>query len=135
MQIPDDLLCLFSAQVDEQRGSYVLEVPKEEVTTGDVQVGDVHRVAIFATDTTDDTPSTHEAVQNRESLAPVEKGDQRTVDIEDIGDQGDGIARTDRGYVLIIPDTEQGERVTVEVTEVSESVGFADVIERKPYYE
>ncbi|EJN57658.1 TRAM domain-containing protein [Halogranum salarium B-1] len=74
-------------------------------------------------------------MQNRERLAPVEKGDQRTVDIEDIGEQGDGIARTDRGYVLIVPDTEKGERVTVEVTDVSESVGFADVVERKPYYE
>jgi predicted RNA-binding protein with TRAM domain len=135
MQIPDNLLCLFSVRLDEQRGSYVLEVPKQEVTTGDVQVGDVHRVAVFAADTTDATPLTHEAVQNRETFAPVEKGDQRTVDIKDIGDQGDGIARTDRGYVLIIPDTEQGERVTVEVTDVSESVGFADVIERKPYYE
>ena len=135
MQIPDDLLCLFSARVDEQRGSYILEVPKEEVTTGNVQVGDVHRVAVFATDTNDTTRSTPKVVQNRESLAPVEKGDQRTVDIEDIGEQGDGIARTDRGYVLVVPDTEQGERVTVEVTDVSESVGFADVIERKPYYE
>ena len=135
MQIPDNLLCLFSARVDEQRDSYILEVPKQEVTTGDVHVGDVHRVAVFATDTTDDTPSTHEVMQNQESPAPVEKGDQRTVDIEDIGEQGDGIARTDRGYVLIIPDTEQGERVTVEVTDVSESVGFADVIERKPFYE
>ncbi|WP_089870961.1 TRAM domain-containing protein [Halogranum rubrum] len=135
MQIPDNLLCLFSARVDEQRDSYVLEVPKQEVTTGGVQVGDVHRVAVFATDTTDDTPTSHETVQNRERLAPVEKGDQRTVDIEDIGEQGDGIARTDRGYVLIVPDTEQGERVTVEVTDVSESVGFADVVERKPYYE
>lgn len=135
MQIPDDLLCLFSARVDEQRGSYILEVPKEEVTTGDVQVGDVHRVAVFATDTNETTRSTPEVVQNRESLAPVEKGDQRTVDIEDIGEQGDGIARTDRGYVLVVPDTEQGERVTVEVTDVSESVGFADVVERKPYYE
>jgi predicted RNA-binding protein with TRAM domain len=135
MQIPDNLLCLFSARVNEQRGSYVLEVPKEEVTTGDIQMGGVHRVAVFAADTTDDTLSTHEEIQNRESLAPVEKGDQRTVDIEDIGDQGDGIARTDRGYVLVVPDTVQGERVTVEVTDVSESVGFADVIERKPYYE
>ncbi|WP_129115549.1 TRAM domain-containing protein [Halegenticoccus tardaugens] len=135
MQIPDNLLCFLSARVDEKRDSYVLEVPKEEVTTGDVQVGDVHRVAVFATDTADDTPSTHEGVQHRESLAPVEKGDQRTVDIEDIGEQGDGIARTDRGYVLVVPDTEQGERVTVEITDVSESVGFADVIERKPYYE
>nr|WP_083851213.1 TRAM domain-containing protein [Halogranum salarium] len=60
-------------------------------------------------------------MQNRETLAPVEKGDQRTVDIEDIGDQDDGIARTGPGYVLIIPDTEQGERVTVEVTDVSEN--------------
>ncbi|ESS07370.1 MAG: putative RNA-binding protein, contains TRAM domain protein, partial [uncultured archaeon A07HB70] len=64
---------------------------------------------------------------------PVEEGEQRTVEIEDIGDQGDGITRVERGFVVIVPDTEQGERVSIEVTDVRENVAFADVVERVSY--
>ncbi|PSQ03664.1 deoxyribonuclease [Halobacteriales archaeon QS_6_71_20] len=61
---------------------------------------------------------------------PVDRGDEVTVDIEGIGDQGDGIARVDRGYVIIVPDTEKGERVRIRVTSVKQNVAFADVIDR-----
>jgi predicted RNA-binding protein with TRAM domain len=57
------------------------------------------------------------------------------VDIEDIGDQGDGVTRVERGFVVIVPDTKQGERVTIEITDVRQNVAFADVIERMDYYE
>jgi predicted RNA-binding protein with TRAM domain len=66
---------------------------------------------------------------------PVEEGEQRDVEIEDIGEQGDGISRVDRGFVVIVPDTEQGERVTVQITDVRENVAFAEVVERLSYYE
>lgn len=66
---------------------------------------------------------------------PVEEGDQRTVDIEDIGKRGDGISRVERGYVIIVPDTEPGERVTIEISNVRENVGFGEVIERQDHYE
>lgn len=61
---------------------------------------------------------------------PVDRGDEVTVDIEGIGDQGDGIARVDRGYVIIVPDTEKGERVQIRVTSVKQNVAFAEVVER-----
>lgn len=61
---------------------------------------------------------------------PVERGDEVTVDIEGIGDQGDGIARVDRGYVIIVPDTEKGERVAIRVTSVKQNVAFAEVVDR-----
>ena len=32
MDVPDNLLCVFSARVEEQRDSYVIEVPKHEIT-------------------------------------------------------------------------------------------------------
>jgi predicted RNA-binding protein with TRAM domain len=69
------------------------------------------------------------------SPGPVEEGEERTVEIEDIGEQGDGITRVERGFVVIVPDTEQGERVTVEITDVRENVAFAEVVERRSYYE
>lgn len=57
------------------------------------------------------------------------------VDIEGIGDQGDGIARVERGYVVIVPGTEINERVEIEITSVTETVAFGEVIAREDYYE
>ncbi|WP_328766624.1 TRAM domain-containing protein [Haloarcula nitratireducens] len=66
---------------------------------------------------------------------PVEEGETRRVEIEDIGEQGDGVARVERGYVVIVPDTELGERVAVEIQTVTENVAFAEVTERISYYD
>ena len=150
MEIPDDLRSVFSAEVTEQHDSFVIEVPKREVEIGDVQDGEVYRVALLATETTAPTDTeqrqTKEQTQTQQkeqtqtqkrgfSGPPVGKGDTRTVDIESIGEQGDGIARVERGYVVIVPDTEKGERVTIEVTDVKENVAFGEVVERQEYYE
>lgn len=138
MEISDELLCLFSATVDEQDGSYTVTIPKHEVTTGDVDSNGVYRVALLepATTARDD----HESDESQTDTdagpeTPVKVGDRRTVEIEGLGEQGDGIARVDRGYVIIVPDTEQRERVTVEITGANSNVAFGEVIERKAYYE
>jgi predicted RNA-binding protein with TRAM domain len=60
----------------------------------------------------------------------VEIGDTREVEIESLGDQGDGIARIDRGYVIIVPDTGVGDHVTVRIEETKENVAFAEVVDR-----
>ena len=60
---------------------------------------------------------------------PVSEGDVRDVTIETLGDQGDGIAKIERGYVVIVPDAELGDEVTVEITSVRENVSFASVID------
>ncbi|WP_207890220.1 TRAM domain-containing protein [Natrarchaeobius chitinivorans] len=133
MQIPDNLLCLFSAGVTEQRNSYVIEIPDSEIATGNLQEGEVYHVALLETKSTPDEDIT----QRREvgiPEPPVEENETRTVDIGDIGEQGDGVARVERGYVIIVPDTEKGERVTIEITDVKETVAFAEVIEREDYY-
>lgn len=138
MEIPDELLCVFSAEVTEQQDSYRIEVPKNEIEVGDVQIGEVYRVALLSTESSTDTQSTTKSSPKRERSGPeppVEEGENRTVDIEDIGEQGDGIARIERGYVVIVPDAEKGERVTIEIEDVTETVAFAEVIERKDYYE
>jgi predicted RNA-binding protein with TRAM domain len=137
MDIPDELHSVFSATVDERDGSYTITIPEGEITKGDINRDEAYRIAVLGpVDQPDpgngepDTPTT-QAKQG----PPVEEGDQRTVEIEGIGDQGDGIARIDRGYVLIVPDTEKRDRVTVEITNVAANVAFAEVVERKPYYE
>lgn len=164
MKISDDLQCLFHAEIEERDGSYVVELPESELSAGGLQEGQLQRVALLApiVDDSDSaaggseseapeparrtnghTPQDSSAAtvsrgQQRRAntdAPPVQEGDQRTVDIEDIGEQGDGIARVDRGYIVIVPDTEQGERVTIEITDVAETVGFAEVVSREAYYE
>ncbi|WP_242493277.1 TRAM domain-containing protein, partial [Haloarcula hispanica] len=71
---------------------------------------------------------------HRQPKPPVEEGEQRTVEIEDIGDQGDGITRVERGFVVIVPDTDVGERVTIEITDVGQNVAFGEVVERLSDY-
>ena len=50
--------------------------------------------------------------------------------MEDIGDQGDGIAHVGLGYVVIVPETEMGGRVSVRISEAKENMALADVVER-----
>jgi predicted RNA-binding protein with TRAM domain len=137
MEISEQLRCLFSGTVEERDGSYVIEVPDQELQLGDLQASDPYRVAVLPSPSTDDADGTDVDSQSDQAAQspPVEEGDQRTVEIEDIGEQGDGITRVERGFVVIVPDTEQGERVTIEITDVGQNVAFADVVERVSYYE
>ena len=42
-----------------------------------------------------------------------------------------GIGRVERGYVIIVSDTELGDQVVIEVTNVRQNVAFANVIEQQ----
>ena len=137
MEIPDQLQCLFSSAIRERDGSYVVELPEQEVQLGNVKLGETYRLALLPTSTSG-TESDAAADTGREHASqrpPVSEGDQRTVEIEDIGDQGDGITRVERGFVVIVPETDPGERVAIEITDVRDTVAFADVVERIDYYE
>ncbi|RZN34945.1 MAG: TRAM domain-containing protein [Methanophagales archaeon ANME-1-THS] len=59
--------------------------------------------------------------------SPVNVGDTYDVTIEDVGKEGDGIARIE-GFVIFVPNTKKGESVKVRVTKVSRRVGFAEVV-------
>ncbi|KDE58523.1 23S rRNA methyltransferase [Halostagnicola sp. A56] len=61
--------------------------------------------------------------------APVESGDELEVDIVDVGTEGDGIASVE-GYRLFVPDTTEGETVTVRVEDVKPNFGFAQRLDR-----
>ncbi|WP_368277006.1 TRAM domain-containing protein [Halocatena pleomorpha] len=52
--------------------------------------------------------------------------------IETIGDQGNGIAKVERGYVVIIPGGHPSDELTVEIDQVRESVAFASVVNDDP---
>ena len=55
----------------------------------------------------------------------------REVTIESVGDQGDGIAKVERGYVVIVPDARPGDQPRVEIEQVKQNVAFARVIDGK----
>lgn len=149
MNVPEQLTCLFSTTVEKQDQSYVIEVPKDEVDIGAVDPTETHQLGILSLSETHE--SAPEPTQSRESPAtraepepdnnhdhgqpPVSEGDTRIVEIEEMGDQGDGLARVDRGFVVIVSDTERGERVKIEIETVRENVAFARVVERLDYYE
>ena len=132
MEISEQLLCLFSASVTESEDGYTIEVPKREVDTGEIAVGETYRVALIddsaAASTTIEDSSTTDA-DSGEPQPPVEPGELRYVEIEDIGKQGDGIARVERGYVIIVPGAEVGERVKIEVSEVKSNFAVGEIIE------
>jgi 23S rRNA (uridine2552-2'-O)-methyltransferase len=60
--------------------------------------------------------------------APVEPGEELAVEIAALGEEGDGIAHVE-GYTLFVPDTEVGETVTVRVTDLKATFGFAERVD------
>jgi predicted RNA-binding protein with TRAM domain len=129
VEISDKLLCLFNADVRDEDDRYVVEIPKREVETGAIDPGETYRVALISRAVESPSEPTDAEGPTSEPQPPVEPGELRYVEIEDIGKQGDGIARVERGYVIIVPDTEVGERVKIEVTEVKSNFAVGEVIE------
>ena len=145
MDISDNLLCLYSARVTEENDTYTIDIPKREVHQENIERGETYKVAIISTptkelhsetDTEENEPtiSNSSPAQSRDARTqpPVSEGEIREVEIKNLGDQGDGIAKIDRGYVVIVPDTEVGERVTIRFDEVRENVAFAEVVKHHP---
>lgn len=130
MKISDELFCLFSAEIQETEDGYAIEVPQQEIETGSLGVDGVYQVALIDTATNEDEPSAS-ATRSTEPQPPVEPGEMRYVEIEDLGKQGDGIARVERGYVIIIPGSEVGERVKVEITEVKSNFAVGEIVEQE----
>jgi predicted RNA-binding protein with TRAM domain len=132
LEISNKLLCLFSAEVDSDGDRHVIEVPNRELDTGSVTEGETYRVALISTDAEGEPDESEpESTTPGEPQPPVEAGEIRYVEIEDIGKQGDGIARVERGYVIIVPDAEIGERVKVEITEVKSNFAVGEIIDEE----
>ena len=130
MEISGKLLCLVSSRVERRNGSYVVEIPESEIEEGDLREGDVYRVGVLGGKQKEKKERSEGGSQLQ---PPVEEGEIRYVEIEDLGKQGDGIARVERGYVIIVPDAEVGDRVKVEVDEVKENFAVGEVLEEDAF--
>jgi len=138
MEISNELTSLFSAPIEEYRDSYVIKLPRAELEEGLVEASESYQVALISNRVGPDTAqedsentATEQSVDRDEP--PVSVGETRVVEIEEIGDQGDGLTRVDRGYVVIVPETEKDERVRIRIRHVREMVAFADIVERFSY--
>ena len=138
-QIPDSLHSLFAATVNETNGTYTIEIPTSELDHGAINPNEVYTVAVL--DSSAESPasgsrsrsSTEDDPDKQVSSGPpVAVGELRTVTIEAVGDQGDGIAKVDSGYVVIVPEARTGEQPTVRVDKVRPNVAFASVVEPDP---
>lgn len=127
MEMSNKLLCLFNAEVTVADGEYVVPVPTREIETGTIEPGETYRIALVERHIPDDTPTPETAPG--EPQPPVEPGEIRYVEIEDLGKQGDGIARVERGYVIIVPGADVGDRVKVEITEVKSNFAVGEAVE------
>lgn len=127
MDDADTVLCLFNATVTVDEDEYVISVPRREVQTGALDLESTYRVALVDQDTDEETSTVK--TPEGEPQPPVEPGEVRYVEVEDLGKQGDGIARVERGYVIIVPDADVGDRVKVTVTDVQPNFAVADVLE------
>ena len=132
VQIPDLLRCLFSATITQRDGSFVIEVPQEEIDAGEVTPGEIYRVVLFPEQSQGQdqhgSPSQGNAQTSSPQTPPVSEGETRTVTIETTGDQGDGIARVERGYVVIVPRSVPGDELTVEIDVVKENFAMAEIV-------
>jgi 23S rRNA (uridine2552-2'-O)-methyltransferase len=79
-------------------------------------------------DASRDASSEQYLVGKHRITAPVRAGDELTVEIEDVGSEGDGIAKVE-GFTLFVDGATEGEAVRVRVTDVKPRFGFAERIE------
>lgn len=161
-------LCLFTGQVEQENGEYVLRIPEQEIDLGTLQPEEIYRVGVYTAGSDSDSTGEpqHETATQRltdtqehrrtatptqardsaqtvsnsgssETTAdsqpgqpPVSEGETLQVEIESLGEKGDGLAKVGPGYVVFVSDTEIGQQPLVRVTAARENFAFAEVVEQ-----
>ncbi|MDB9235728.1 TRAM domain-containing protein [Halorubrum ezzemoulense] len=136
IEISDSLRSVFSAQIEERDGSYIVDVPASEIEHDALAADETYRVAILKSESSTSQKTHEEQPQSAgqeptptSDGPPVDEGEVRDVTIETTGDQGDGIAKVERGYVVIVPGGQPGDELSVEIEQVKENVAFASIVE------
>ncbi|RDI69981.1 TRAM domain-containing protein [Halopelagius longus] len=163
LEIPDSLKLFFETSLQQSEDKYTIHVPREFVEEGSLDTEQTYRIAVIertaaerssepsepleeGTSTESRSPeTTRSESQVREQYAatptrshspvpPVEEGETRTVSIDSLGEEGDGIAKVENGFIVIVSDTQPGDRVEVEITDVKTNVAFAEPISEPTVY-
>ena len=139
VDVPHGLRTLFTAEIhaadtEHEGGQYRVSIPSREVDNGGLDVGENYRIAILPelhsqSSSVDDTPREQTSGDpDTEDGPPVTEGEVRELEIDSLGDQGDGIAKVGNGFVVIVPGTEVGQTVRAEVQNVKKNLAFADTV-------
>jgi len=64
----------------------------------------------------------------KDNSSPITEGEEYDVKIEDMGRDGDGIARIE-GFVIFVNGAKLGEEVKIKVNSTRRNFAFADVVE------
>ncbi len=65
---------------------------------------------------------------NRGNSAPVNEGEEYDVKIEDMGRDGDGIAKVE-GFIVFVNGAKKGDEVKIKINSVRRNFAFAEVVE------
>jgi len=117
-----------------------VEVPSNEIDHEALSADETYRVAILESPISTESSvqqesqkvTTRETASHSPSGPPVEEGEVRDVTIETVGDQGDGIAKVEHGYVVIVPGAQPDDEPTIEIEQVQENVAFASIVDSDP---
>jgi len=150
VEISDSLRLLFETSIETEDDRHVISIPKDLLEDPPLREDRTYRIALLPTlgppeerdsapgqnhqRTGPDVPrgsdeSNRRRTKSRSQQPPVEEGERRTVSIDTLGDQGDGIAKVERGFIIIVSGTQPGDEVDVEITHVKDSVAFAELID------
>jgi len=126
----DQVLCLFNASIEKIDGDHIIRIPNEEIENQNLERGEIYRIALVKQGEEFELGVQKEpGVVPNYPQPPVEMGEIRYVEIESLGKQGDGIARSERGYVIIVPGSKVGEQVKIEIVDVKSNFAIASVVE------
>lgn len=138
--VPNSIISLYTAEIVEDDGSYYVEIPSGEVENTHLQVGDTVKVGLHNvesesnevyTEPVEDNNDTQRFTSKQHQTPPVAEDDEVTVTVEDVGKKGDGIARVDGSFVIIVPGARPGDTVDVKVTDVKETFAIGEPVEFK----
>jgi len=65
---------------------------------------------------------------NNSNSSPVNEGEEYDVKIEDMGRDGDGIAKIE-GFIVFVNGAKKGDEVKIRITSIRRNFAFADVVE------
>jgi predicted RNA-binding protein with TRAM domain len=119
-------------------GEPVVEVPDSELKEGPLAEGETYRIAVLgpAEDGNNLAQSASPSENTRQSVTdgsgqaqqyPVCEGERLNVEIESMGDEGDGIAKV-RGYAIIVPGATVGDELEVQISNTNSSHAFAEPV-------
>jgi hypothetical protein len=94
MKIPDELQCLFAADIAVTRNAYRITVPKREAELRNLSAGSAYKVAVLAQEqdaNADDTEATTRSQSAKSAPEPpVAEGEIRTVEADCATDASPG---------------------------------------------